>query len=182
MLRSSDEAGNASQLTDRAPSNSYSTNTPNSWICCDLGVYYALGLKSYSLRHQSLYDVDYIRTWRIQGSNMVTWSKAGVEAAEWVDLDVRSNDTTISTLSGWGHFSLPEQAPSYRYIRLIQDGPNSTDRHYLTVAEWEFYGTLTTTPRPAGSAGWARNSKLIDDATAWMPYYAASALTDGTPI
>ena len=185
MLRSSDGDGNASQLTDRAPNVSYSANIQNSWICCDLGAY-ALGLKSYSLRHQSSYNVDHIRTWRIQGSNMVTWSIAGVEAAEWVDVDVRSNDTTISAVDAWGHWSLPQHAPSYRYIRLLQDGPNSTGRYYLTVAEWEFYGTLTgtaaTRPLPAGSAGWARNSELIDDATAWMPYYATSALTDGTPI
>ena len=170
MLRSSDGDGNARQLTDRAANVSYSANTPNSWICCDLGVY-ALGIKSYSLRHQSAYDVDHIRTWRLQGSNMVTWSIAGVTAAEWVDIDVRSNDTTISAVEAWGHWSLPQQAPSFRYIRLLQDGPNSTSRYYLTVSEWEFYGALTgtaaTRPLPAGSAGWAKSQA----ADVWIPYY-----------
>ena len=180
-LRSSDAAGAPGNLTERTTNDTYTTNTANSWACIDLGAY-ALRVTDYSLRHLTSYADDYIRTWRLQGANTIaTWSVAGVAAATWTDLDIRAGDTTITSPASWGHWvANQEVATEYRYIRILQDGANATGRHYLAIAEVEFYGQLGSAfvaPVPAGAGGWMVNAA----GTTWCPYYGP-ALVPGSPL
>lgn len=120
-------------LVDRVPSRLIATqDAVGGWFMLDLGAKNTLSCNLYSLRGRNVDDGN-LRSWKFQGS---------VNASSWTDLDVQSNNSTLN-LNTW--FSKPILASNpYRYFRIISTGSNSTSTNYLSLGEWEFYGTLST--------------------------------------
>lgn len=159
VTRSSGWSGSTYQLVDRSTSGQefFSANALGGWFAVDL--LSAVVITDYSLKSDS--ETGYKpRNWTLQGSNNVeSNTTAGIEAATWVDLDVRTNDSTIQTgASTWGHFVIPGTPAAYRWFRVILTGVESSGSYYLAVVEFELYcGTytqLTARVRPSGSRCW----------------------------
>lgn len=127
-------AGTVNQIVDRA-SNSlwYTANSPNQSVVFDLWRW-RLTPTDYVIRHSGETGF-YLRNWKLQGSN---------DNATWIDLDTRSNNTTINAINAWGRFSVSGATASYRYLRLLQTGVNSNNDNFLVLAEVEFYGVLSS--------------------------------------
>jgi hypothetical protein len=119
----------------------YTSNSVNSWIAIDIGQRNFI-LNKYAIRHDDETGY-YLRNWKLQGSNNVNVnSVAGINAATWIDLDTRINDVTINSVGGWGSFNV-NTSNVYRWLRLLQNGVNSSSDNYLVMSEIELYGTLT---------------------------------------
>ncbi len=143
-VRSSNGLGTAADLTDRATNDTFSNDVANSWIAVDLGVTRTLVLTKYTLRNRTTADRA-IRNWKMQGTNTsASNSVADIEAATWTDIDTRINDTSMAaTADQFATYTVTGTPAAYRYLRFLQNGTNSGADNYLTMAEIEFYGTLT---------------------------------------
>lgn len=154
-------------LTDREASNTISQEGANNWFAFDFGEA-RLAIDSYSLRGRSTYADHQLRSWKIQGTNSIpVWSVSEVSAATWTDIDTRSADSTL-TQSTWGHWSAPSRSSSFRYVRLLLNGVDSSGSYYLGLGEIEFYG-LIVLPQiilPVSARGW-----LADGSGHYIPYY-----------
>lgn len=144
VVRSSDEGGGAVDIVDRATNNTFSADAANSYISIDLGALHLLVLNKLTLRNRSFADRA-IRNFRIQGSNNSAGNSiAQLNAATWANIAVYSGDTTMAAnadqFASYDGWSVPA---GYRWIRILQDGLNSSGDNYLTLAEIEYYGTFT---------------------------------------
>lgn len=142
VVRSSDAAGTATDVVDRAINDSYTNDVPNSWVSIDLGSGRSAIIDKYSLRNRSVADRA-IRNWKLQGSNdAASNSTTDLDAATWDDLDVHIADTTMASVANqWATFTLGSTPSAYRWLRIIQTGPNAGVDNYLTAAtEIELYG------------------------------------------
>lgn len=140
-------------LCDRAANSAnYSVSFPF-WVCIDLGTTRQGKIRSYSFRQDST-SVSFPRNWSLQGSNNVAaMTTMDIEAANWVDIDVRTADTTISAVSAWGHWAATgDSTTAFRFIRLLISSVATGSASY-PIGELEFYGDLTliTQAVPAGS-------------------------------
>lgn len=154
VTASSVGGGNVSIIVNRADDNFLTNNTPNSWVAFDLGENNNLIISKYVLKTNSGYDWT-IRNWKLQGSNDVTANTVtGINAATWVDLDVRSNDTTIPRGSNqWGIFTVPTSSNTYRWFRILQTGQHTSLRDDLLLNEVELYGSFYTPNFPNTTLG-----------------------------
>jgi hypothetical protein len=146
-VRSSNGAGTATDLVNRAAEITYSTNVANSWIAVDLGASHSMVPNKYSLQIQNAADPRAIRNWKLQGTNSAASdSVADLAAATWTDIDTRVADTTMAnTAATWVTYTISGSPSGYRYFRILQNGLNGggTPDNYLALCEWELYGTFT---------------------------------------
>jgi hypothetical protein len=138
------DTGAPSDLVDRTTNQWYTAPVANSYAGVDIGNGRTMSITKYTIRNRTEAQ-DMLRTWRLQGSNNVsTNTTGGFDAATWVDIDVRSGDTSITSLNQFVTFTANQSnTNSYRWFRLIQDGVNSNGANYLCFAEWEFYGEFS---------------------------------------
>lgn len=128
----SPSVGSVAALIDRTVTAAwYTNNAPNQFVVFDLGANRRFAPNAYTIQHTSETGF-YLRSWRFQGSN---------DNAIWTDLDVRRNDTTINAIRAWGRFNAVSPS-SYRYLRILMTGTDSSNSNYLAIGEIEFYGTL----------------------------------------
>jgi hypothetical protein len=143
-LRSSINSGSDTDLTDRAASSGYQTNSEaNAWIVVDLGQGNDLKLGSYSIDHRNFNSDEALRSWVIEGTNNVgAWTVAGVNAATWTIFDTQTGNATLTAAGQKANF-VPATSPTgyYRYYRLRQTGVNSSGNQFLCIGELELYGT-----------------------------------------
>ena len=148
-FRSSDAVGTAVDATSRGIEDSYTDGYAMSWHAFDFGSY-PIRPTVYTIQNRDTNWNLAIRSWKLQGTNVIPaddWSKAGIEAATWEDLDVRVNDTTMPTgANAWGKYDLTQPATAYRFFRVLQTGPGAGGYDFLAVAEFEIYGTAVPTP------------------------------------
>lgn len=115
--------------------NFASANNPNSWLQFEF-----TGKKvhptHYSIKSRTDCDCDHPINWLIQGSN------TGHES-DWTTLDTRINERSLSRQNVQQTFDINEQSGDYRYLRILQNGINSSNNHYLTLSALEFFGTLS---------------------------------------
>lgn len=149
-IRRSDPGGDAaiSAMCDRAISylTTDLSTVPPEWFAVDLGSTRTLVVTDYSMQNGSSGDfTNAPKNWKLQGSTSVaTNDVAGVTAATWVDIDTRTNDTSIGQSSGaWGHFTLGSTPAAYRWFRVLATGVNQAGLNYLQIGEIQFYGVLT---------------------------------------
>jgi len=146
-VRSTDGAGTVADIFDRTTNATYTNGGAlGDFIFVDLGANRSLVPNYYSLRNYNQANRE-MRTWKLQGTNSVAGtSVAQINAATWTDLDVRSNDTTMSGANAWANYT-PNQSntTAFRYLRILQTGNDATGNPYICVAEWELYGTFTYT-------------------------------------
>lgn len=123
------------RMVDRIANDVGTNNQPNSWIKIDLGITNKLTINYYSLRGRTgQYNDNYPRNWKLQGSN---------DNSSWIDLDTQSNNIAISGQGIWVSIPVSNQAVGYRYLQILQTGLTSSDASFLSLGEFEFYGTLT---------------------------------------
>jgi hypothetical protein len=154
VIRSSTLNGVDADLVDRSINYNTTDNNSGEWMAIDLGSNDASRLmvvSDYSLQNGSSGGFDHTpRNWKLQGSNNVGSNDAtGVNAATWVDLDTRSNDTSIASSSGaWGHFILGSVPAGYRWLRILATGINNGGdaTQFLQIGEFEFYGDFSYVP------------------------------------
>ena len=135
--------GSLSTLINNSTSELHTLNTPNSWYKVDLGKHQRFIPNYYCLRnHPHAFHI--ARNWRLEGS-------ISGNGNDWTILRTHTNDTSLQTSSSVGCWPLKYTSESandtpasngYRYFRLIQFGPTSTDDYYFCISSFELYGTL----------------------------------------
>lgn len=131
---SSLQAGSFAQIVDRSAGvPMYSYNVASSWMGVNFKNY-KIKPSYYSIRHDNEVGY-YLRSWKLQGSNDT--------GSTWVDLDIRSNDTTISSPDGWGSFPVAAAGAFFRILRVISTGVDSSETNYFCIGELEFCGEVT---------------------------------------
>ena len=90
-------------------------------------------VSAYSIRGRTdQFNNNHLRTWQLQGSN---------DNSNWTVLDSQTNNSTINA-GTWFTMILSQSTEAYRYLRLYQPGAASDGEAFITMGEWEFYGTL----------------------------------------
>lgn len=125
----------ASNLTDRGTAIAHSANDPNAYFEYDIGPNYSLIMSSYSLKGRDDSGVHLPVDWKMEASK---------DSSSWIDVDIQVNNLTIQA-NAWTTFPIANQTTAYRYWRLQLTGVDSGGNYYLTLGEWEFYGTLIVT-------------------------------------
>lgn len=132
----------SSNLTGDSPSNAVDRNNStiihtagveNSWWKLDLGKNKSFKPTKYTLRTRSDTNDNNPKTWKLQGSN---------DDINWVDISIESIPLTIAS---WFVSQDINAVESYRYIRIIQNGINTSNELFLVFAGIELYGLLNIT-------------------------------------
>jgi hypothetical protein len=124
-------SGTLDAIADRASSDTYTTNSANSWYVFDLGSNQSLALKGWAYRSRSLVTSSTPTAMMLEGSN---------DNSTWTLIDTRS--LSVASPDQWFYFGQNPGA-SYRYFRLTQTALTSSGDNYFTIGEFELYGTLT---------------------------------------
>ena len=143
--RSSSEGGNVWDLVSNTFVNSYTTNTPNSWMMVDIGARRRMAVNHYTIRGSPNVNFIYaLRNWRLEAS---------LDSTAWIPLSTHNNDTSLSNtaVNSAAHWPVqllnpnPGGVAGYRYFRIFQFGPNAyaNQPNYLIFSCMELYGTLT---------------------------------------
>lgn len=136
--------GATADFVDRTANlGTFLANTANDFVGVDLGSGRTLTPTKYSIRNRADDATNLPRNWKLQGTNAVSAdTSSGFASATWTDLDTQTSNATITAASGWASCTVTG-AGAYRYLRVIQTGLNSSGANYFTIAEVEFYGTLS---------------------------------------
>lgn len=108
----------------------------NAWMCVDLGCGSRMVVSGYCLR-QDQHGTNALRNWSLQGKDDID--------SVWVELKSHQDDQTLSaklhSTAYWPVLNKHTTA-SYRYFRIVQQGPNSSNKNWLMCCGMELYGTL----------------------------------------
>lgn len=93
-----------------------------------------VSLSGYSLKAHShaWYQVGFIKSWKIEGSN---------DKETWTIIDEQKSDTLQSYMAV-GHWSCEKSDP-FRYIRIMMTGPNTNKDFYMSLQAIEFFGSIS---------------------------------------
>jgi hypothetical protein len=112
-----------------------------SWMAVDIGENYRMMVTGYCLRHDQ-HGSNAIRCWTLQG-------RSSVGHSEWDELICHEGDTALSTQvhssAYWPVSNKQRNSHSqsaYRYFRIVQHGPNSSNKNWLMNGGMELYGKL----------------------------------------
>lgn len=92
----------------------------------------------YSIRNRNNHEGNFLRNWVIEGSNSDDENK-------WTILDSHQKDATLEGQSFSYTFEIKSQhavKDGYRYLRIKQTGPESSNTYYLSFSAIEFFGSL----------------------------------------
>eukprot|EP00960_Hanusia_phi_P073709 768070-Hanusia_phi.AAC.4 len=105
------------------------------WIVIDFGTAISVSPTHYSLRHGRIDREDMLRSWNLEGSQ---------DLSNWHILSQHINDETIRRPMQLETFEvkLPQLGNTYRYLRLVMTGRNSSGNHSLSVSGLEVYGRI----------------------------------------
>ena len=118
-------------LNHESVANCHTSDDCFSWIVIDLGVY--IQPTYYSLRHSKGFNQSAPRNWSFM------MSKNG---EEWDVLIEHKNDKKLNEPGSVASWPITT-AESWRFVRLQQNGKNSSDEHYhLSISGFEIYGTV----------------------------------------
>lgn len=132
ITASSVYSGTVSNLTDRSVSEFHTNNnTSTIWIKFNFGGN-TVNPNYYVLRNRSAQASNYVRNWKLQGSN---------DDNTWTDLDTRTNNATLNTLNQLAGFTCTSST-NYKFLRILQTGSNSSGLNYLVLGEVYFYGQI----------------------------------------
>lgn len=149
VIRSSSLNGADSDYVNRAVEYNTTDNNSGEWIAVDIGTdnnSRLIVVSDYSLRAgNDGTPGQAIRNWKLQGSNNVATNDiTGVNAATWVDIDVRTADASVGVNQGdWGHLILGSTPAGYRFLRILNTGANSSGLNFIQLSEIQVYGDLT---------------------------------------
>ena len=107
-----------------------SQNKPEQWIMFDF-MNKPIILQNYLIKtHKYSTGSCHLKSWKIEGSN---------DAEQWKTLDERDSDI-LNEEDKEEVFDCSKNDTPYRYIRLIQTGPNHRGDHMLALSRIEFSG------------------------------------------
>ncbi|KAL9653811.1 hypothetical protein ABK040_012872 [Willaertia magna] len=126
------ESGKTRDLISREPTSCNLINQNNSHITIEF-VSILICPNAYTLRHTSARDSECLRNWRLQAST---------DGDNYIDLKVHSNDGSLKTKSESATWKIDGATEYYKYFRILQDGVNSSNNYYLSMAGFEIYGIV----------------------------------------
>lgn len=116
----------------------FSKDIPNSWVQYDFKNI-KVRPTHYTIRSSKEENkVDHPRNWVIQGSD------TGLDG-DWIDLDLRKDIECIEEPKSLHTFFIQtplKQDEYYRFLRILQNGINAYNRHYLDFSCIEFFGSI----------------------------------------
>ncbi|EFO85309.1 hypothetical protein CRE_21657 [Caenorhabditis remanei] len=124
---------------DQNPINCHTSDDKNSHFTIDLGLFVIP--TSYTLRHARGYGRSALRNWALQGSN---------DTKSWDILITHTDDKSLGDPGSTATWHLEKGTASYRYIRIAQNGKNSSGQtHYLSCSGFEIYGDIVDVVKEA---------------------------------
>ena len=88
----------------------------------------------YSMAHDNKTRPNFLRSWRLQGSN---------DLKHWTALDTRTNDQALCEKEPWVAYATPELSSYYQYIRILMEANGNTHKNnVLTLNCFELYGKV----------------------------------------
>ncbi|KAK8885319.1 hypothetical protein M9Y10_040765 [Tritrichomonas musculus] len=109
-----------------------SQNKPEQWIMFDF-MNKSIILQNYLIKtHKYSTGSCHLKSWKIEGSN---------DSEQWKMLDQRDSDI-LNEEDKVATFECSKNDTPYRYIRLIQTGPNHRGDHMLALSRIEFFGFI----------------------------------------
>lgn len=142
--RSGNVTNLASALTSRTGSDGYAPDAVGSFAALDFGFGYKIIPNHYTLQNRTnVSPVAYPENWKLQGCNDATSnSVSDLNAATWTDIDTQTSNTAMNGSAEWFNGAVTGTT-GYRWLRILTNGFDSTgSSHFLTIAQFEFYGTL----------------------------------------
>ncbi len=135
--------GSSSDLSNRASNDWNTQNIANSMVGVDFGPFAALICNKYTIRNRVSASSESLRNWKLQGTNSVASNTVtDWNLATWTDIDTRTADATLNANDVWGAWTVSGTPAAYRYLRILQNGVNSSGTNYLCMGEFEFYGSV----------------------------------------
>ena len=138
MTSSGLAAGSEALLVARKRQPCWTTDTPDAWMCVDLGRNRALAPTHYTLCNGS----------PDTGFDLLSWALEAYDPHSdvWVDLAAQTV-VQRSLPSPWGvqTFPLDHKNKAWRYLRIRHTGLNSRGTREMPICAWEFYGNLYAT-------------------------------------
>jgi len=134
-----------------------------SWYCIDFKDI-EIQPSHYMLRHYSSFDTEAIRNWRFEGSNDSTNGHDGL----WTTIMVHKNDKSLDQKGQCYTWPInPPCKTAFSKFRILQNGVNSNQHHYLALSAFEIYGTITKSgparaPKAAARQPAARHDYAYD--------------------
>jgi len=120
-------------LVDSTPSDVWTKDVPSSWFSIDFGPHRRVTVSNYSLRHGGNYVADTLRSWELQGS---------IDGVNWKSISKHTNDTSLNGPYASHSWEIINSNASYRFFRVLQIGRNSSNRNFLVLSGFEFFGVL----------------------------------------
>jgi hypothetical protein len=146
VFASTTDGSNAvTNLGDRNPNTMWiSTDVAGSYFVIHFGAQKQISINRYSIRTRSDVDAGHPSSWNLQGStNMsTTLNTTNVNAATWVNIDTRVNETLTGT-SAYYTYAPNGSSSTFTAFRLISTGTDSSGTNVLALSELELYGTMT---------------------------------------
>ena len=93
----------------------------NSWLKYDF-IKRKVHPTGYLITTRNDFDMHHPRNWVIEGSN---------NDNDWIILDTRQNETSLNDIGITCTFNIKPQECNYRYLRIHQNGTNSSGSYYL---------------------------------------------------
>lgn len=124
-------SGSAAAVVDRATSDVFGSNVAGSWFSFDLGPGAILACNKFSYRARSS-SGSFPTAFNLQGSN---------DNAVWTNIKVVTGISITS--SAWLTTTVSPASAPYRFFRLLSTAADSSSLNYLTIGEFELYGSFT---------------------------------------
>ncbi|XP_067020541.1 uncharacterized protein [Acropora muricata] len=138
--RSSDGEGKAEDLLKNQVKRGTVSGTEEkkgSWWRVDLTEKYALYLTHYTLRHGRNRSISVLANWRLEGS---------IDGRKWTTLKNHEDHCGLKEYRPYCTctWTIDGNSKAFRYFRIFQTGPNSSEKFGVFLSGIELYGVLIT--------------------------------------
>ena len=128
---------------DAAPRNCHTKDRPSSWFAIDLGV--RICVRKYSLRHARGYGTSALRNWELQGSKDGSVWQSLVQHVADESLDQPGSCASWDVPPVASDEECPKDSQGWRYVRILNTGPNAAGKDYISISGFEIYGVVLST-------------------------------------
>jgi len=119
-------------VNDKGEHCNYTEEMPYAWVQLDLSLQYRLRCDGYALRSDA-HSGQKLRTWEFHAS---------IDGDRWETLRKHVDDKSLETKRFSQKYWSVSASKSYRYFRIVQTGPNSSNRESIMLHGVELFGTL----------------------------------------
>ena len=133
---SSKGSGDPKLLADIECTDDYfcTDNKPNSWICFEFKNHTIIPSNN-SIRSNCICSsvANHLKNWAIEGSN---------DGQKWSKIDEQKDNSDLKSKNVVHTFPIKKQDEPFKFIRIIQTGPNWINQYHLEFRSIEFYGKI----------------------------------------